>query len=106
MVDPDMDDGGEPSNDDFNRGDGDPAVGKELTEFFLFLLSDGKALRQYYDRGSDDAEESPRDRLIGTRRFQTQAGELLKTGTLKEIEEHILAVQGSYAKPLTIVWRM
>jgi hypothetical protein len=83
--------------DDFNRGDGDPDVGRELTAFFLFLLSDGEALRQYYDR-------STRDDVIGRQGFQTGAGDLLRDGSLKEIEEHILAIRGSYAKPLVIVW--
>ena len=93
-------------NADFNRGNGDPAVGKELKEFFLYLLADKHALRQYYDRGEEGVEESPRDSLIRERQFKTNAGELLKTGTLKEIEEHILAVEGSYSKPLTIVWSL
>ena len=93
-------------NVDFNRGEGDPAIGQELKEFFLYLLSDKHALRDYYDRGEEGVEESPRDRLIRERQFKTDAGELLKTGTLKKIEEHILAVEGSYSKPLTIVWSL
>ncbi len=83
--------------DDFNRGNGDPEVGKELTEFFIDLLRDGDALRRYYDRDT-------RDGLIAEREFATRAGELLQGGSLNEIEEHILAVRGSYAKPLVIVW--
>jgi hypothetical protein len=93
-------------NADFNRGEGDPAVGKELKEFFLFLLGDKHALRKYYDRGEEGVEESPRDTLIRERQFKTDAGRLLREGTLKEIEEHILAVEGSYSKPLTIVWSL
>jgi hypothetical protein len=91
--------------DDFNRGDGDPEIGKELTEFFLHLLKDGKALKQYYDRGTDDDGVTRRELLIRDYRFNTRAGEiLLEKDSLKAIEEHILAVPGSYAKPLVIVW--
>ena len=83
--------------DDFDRGDGDPEIGRELAEFFLYLLSDGAALRDYYDRGT-------RDGLLDRRGFKSRVGELLRDGSLREIEEHILAIEGSYAKPLTIVW--
>ena len=83
--------------DDFNRGDGDPDVGRELTAFFLELLADGEALKRYYDRDT-------RDGLIDDRQWSTNAGDLLRNGSLKEIEEHILAIRGSYAKPLVIVW--
>jgi hypothetical protein len=83
--------------DDFDRGKGDPDIGRELTEFFLYLLSDGEALRQYYDRATRDA-------VIDRRGFNTGAGDLLREGSLKEIEEHILAVGGSYKKPLVVVW--
>jgi hypothetical protein len=93
----DQDDNGATDPDDFDRGDGDPAVGRELTAFFLYLLSDGEALREYYDR-------STRDDVIDRQGFQTNAGDLLREGSLKQIEEHILAIPGSYAKPLTIVW--
>lgn len=84
-------------NDDFDRGNGDPEIGKELTAFFLYLLSDGAALREYYDR-------STRNGLIDRRGFKTGAGDVLRNGSLAEIEEHILAIRGSYAKPLVVVW--
>lgn len=83
--------------DDFDRGKGDPDIGEELTKFFLYLLSDGEALRRYYDRAT-------RDSVIGRHGFNTRAAELLREGSLKEIEEHILSVGGSYKKPLVIVW--
>lgn len=85
------------AGNDFDRGGGDPAVGKELTSFFLYLLSDGTALRDYYDRAT-------RDSVIDRQTFETIAGDLLRDGSLKEIEVHILAQGGSYAKPLVIVW--
>ncbi|MBA2383357.1 MAG: hypothetical protein H0V68_01650 [Actinobacteria bacterium] len=96
-MDPNVGDGGTIDPDEFDRGSGDPEVGRELTDFFLYLLSDGKALRDYYDRGT-------RDSLIDQRGFTTRAADLVREGSLKEIEEHILAVRGSYAKPLVIVW--
>lgn len=83
--------------DDFNRGDGDPEIGRELTDFFLYLLSDGAALRDYYDRDT-------RSDVIARRGFKTRAGDVLREGSLTEIEEHILAIRGSYAKPLMVVW--
>ena len=96
MYDPEN--GGEGgSNPDPDRGDGDPEIGKELAEFFLYLLSDGDALRDYYNRPT-------RNDVIGRRSFKTDAASLLENGSLKEIEEHILAIGGSYAKPLVIVW--
>jgi hypothetical protein len=93
------DDGGGDMNDgdEFDRGKGDPDTGRELTDFFLYLLSDGEALREYYDRAT-------RDEIIGRQGFNTNAGDLLREGSLKEIEEHILSVGGSYRKPLVIVW--
>jgi hypothetical protein len=93
----DQDDYSTSDPDDFDRGSGDPEIGRELTQFFLYLLSDGQALRDYYDR-------STRNDVIGRQGFSTAAGDLLRDGTLKEIEEHILAIRGSYAKPLVIVW--
>jgi len=90
-------DGGMHDPDDFDRGNGDPEIGKELTMFFLDLLSNGKDLRDYYDRGK-------RDDFITGRGLSTRASTLVREGSLSEIEEHILAVRGSYAKPLVIVW--
>jgi hypothetical protein len=96
------------NNEDFYRGNGDAATGRELRTFFLMLLADPGALRKYYDRGEEGGEEemSPRSKLIDAQRWETDAGRLLKEGTLKEIEEHILAIEGSYAKPLSIVWSL
>ena len=76
---------------------GDPNVGEELRQFFLYLLSDGEALTAYYDRDR-------RDGVIARRGFKTGAGDLLREGSLRDIEEHILAVTGSQARPLLIVW--
>lgn len=76
---------------------GDPLVGEELRQFFLYLLSDGEALTAYYNRDR-------RDEIIARQGFKTGAGDLLRDGSLREIEEHILAVPGSFAKPLVIVW--
>lgn len=76
---------------------GDPNVGEELRQFFLYLLSDGEALTAYYDR-------ERRNDVIARRGFKTEAGDLLRDGSLREIEEHILAVTGSHASPLLIVW--
>lgn len=79
---------------------GDPAIGEELRQFFLWLLSDGKALTEYYDPDG-------REGIIDGREFASEPDEvrrLLKDGTLREIEEHILAVRGSVARPLVVVW--
>ena len=97
------------NNEDFYRGDGDPEIGEELRTFFLKLLADPAALRQYYDRGEKGLvdEETPRGQLIDTQdELRDETKELLKRGKLKEIEEHILAIPGSYAKPLHIVWML
>jgi hypothetical protein len=89
--------GPEQSGDGVNRPPGDAKIGKELTEFFIGLLKDGDALKRYYDR---DTRES----LIDERAWDTEAGDLIRDGKLKDIERHILAQGGSYAKPLMIVW--
>jgi len=96
------------NDEDFYRGEGNREIGEELTRFFLMLLADPAALRQYYDRGEPglDEEETPRSRLINGQDFRDDTKELLKNGTLKTIEEHVLAIDGSYAKPLWIVWRL
>ena len=96
------------NNEDFYRGDGNPEIGEELRTFFLKLLSDPQALRQYYDRGEKDLldDDTPRGQLIDSQEMQDETKRLLKNGTLKEIEEHILAIPGSYAKPLHIVWML
>jgi hypothetical protein len=83
--------------DDFNRGNGDPDIGRELTAFFIGLLQDGEALRNYYDRDT-------REEFLSNRGLRTDVTDLLRDGSLSTIEEHILAVPGSYAKPLVIVW--
>ena len=84
-------------NDDFNKGNGDADLGRELTRFFIGLLQDGEALRRYYDRDT-------REEFIGDQGLSEEAARLVRGGSLNEIEEHILAVPGSYAKPLVIVW--
>lgn len=80
---------------------GNPEIGEELRQFFLWLLSSGETLTQYYD-------PSQREAIIDGRDFANEDPDevrrLLKDGTLREIEEHILAVQGSQARPLVIVW--
>ena len=83
--------------DDFNRGDGDADVGRELTRFYIGLLADGEALRRYYDRDT-------RGGLIDEHKGYERRATSCANGSLKEIEEHILAIHGSYAKPLVIVW--
>ena len=95
-------------NDEFYRGEGDEAIGKELRTFFLKLLAEPETLRQYYDRGEPGLaeEETPRSRLINGQNMRDETKELLKSGSLKMIEEHILAIEGSYAKPLSIVWSL
>jgi hypothetical protein len=85
------------NDSDPDKGNGDPEIGKELADFFLYLLSDGEALRDYYNRPT-------RSDVIGRQGLRPDAASLLENGSLKEIEEHILAVGGSYAKPLVIVW--
>jgi len=96
------------NNEDFYRGDGDPEIGEELRAFFLKLLADPDALRRYYDRGEKGLldDETPRSQLIDTENLRDETKELLKNGRLKEIEEHILSIPGSYAKPLHIVWML
>ena len=84
-------------NDDFNKGSGNPDIGRELTRFFIGLLEDGEALRRYYDRDT-------REEFIGNQGLSEEAARLVLGGSLNDIEEHILAVPGSYAKPLVIVW--
>jgi len=78
---------------------GDPKIGEELRQFFLYLLANGDALQRYYDRET-------REEVISKQGFATSAGDLLRDGTLREIEEHILAVTNSprQAAPLMIVW--
>lgn len=91
-------DGSSMSEDDVDRGEGVETVGRELIDFFLYLLSDGEALKRYYNRGT-------RTEIIGGRPgLSPHAKKVLEEGSLREIEEHILAVGGSYAKPLMIVW--
>ncbi len=96
------------NNEDFYRGEGNPEIGEELRTFFLKLLADPEALRRYYDRGERGLldDDTPRGMLIAEQEMSDEARELLKNGTLKEIEEHILAIPGSYAKPLHIVWML
>jgi hypothetical protein len=84
-------------NDDFNRGNGNPDIGRELTRFYIGLLQDGEALRRYYDRDT-------REEFIANQGLSEEAARLVLGGSLNDIEEHILAVPGSYAKPLVIVW--
>ena len=96
MSVPEQSGSGTGDNDDFNRGDGNADIGRELTKFFIGLLQDGDALRRYYDRDT-------REEFIGTR-LTGEAATLVRDGRLNEIEEHILAIPGSYAKPLMIVW--
>ena len=95
-------------NEDFYRGDGNPEIGEELRTFFLKLLADPEALRRYYDRGEPGQldDDTPRGQLIDEQHVSAETRELLKNGKLKEIEEHILAIPGSYAKPLHIVWML
>jgi hypothetical protein len=94
-----------------DRGSGDPDIGAALTEFFLALLKNGDDLREYYDRsGRDNVINRLVPRTLAADNTtlddakRTTAVDLIREGSLRDIEEHILAQGGSYAKPLTIVW--
>ena len=78
---------------------GDPEIGEELRQFFLYLLANGDAMQRYHDPEGREEE-------IGRRGFKTDAANLLRDGSLREIEQHILAVTNSplKARPLMIVW--
>ena len=77
----------------------DPKIGQELRDFFLDLL-DGKNLVAYHE-GRDEYISSRRQQVIGDTGLSDEAERLLREGTLREIEEQIMAVTGSHkAVPL------
>ena len=80
----------------------DPKIGQELRNFFLDLL-DNKNLVAYHE-GRDKYISSRRYDLIGDRGLSDEAERLLREGTLREIEEQVMAVTGSHkAVPLFVI---
>jgi len=80
----------------------DPKIGQELRHFFLDLL-DGKNLVAYHE-GRDKYISGRRQQVIGDKGLGDEAERLLREGTLQEIEEQVMAVEGSHkAVPLFII---
>lgn len=79
-----------------------PQIGQELRDFFLDLL-DNKNLRAYHD-DRDTYIATRCQGVIGDKGLSKEAELVLREGTLRDIEEQIMAVEGSHkAIPLFVV---
>jgi hypothetical protein len=72
-------------------------TGRELQRFFIGLLENGQDLRDYTSPGL-------RQDVVGRKELSEYARWLLEEGSLREIEENIVQIPGSHARPWLIVW--
>jgi len=80
----------------------DPKIGQELRDFFLDLL-DSKNLVAYHE-ARDKYISARLKQVIGDKGLSGEAERLLREGTLREIEEQVMAVTGSHkAVPLFVI---
>ncbi len=80
-----------------NIGTPNEDTGRELQKFFIELLASGEDLKNY-------TTPSTRHGVIGQKDLSQYAQDLLRDGSLREIEENIAKIPGSQARPWLIVW--
>jgi hypothetical protein len=82
---------------DENIGEPNEDTGRELQKFFIELLASGDDMKDY-------TTPSSRQGVIARKELSPYAQNLLKKGSLREIEENIAMIPGSQARPWLIVW--
>jgi hypothetical protein len=82
---------------DNNIGTPNEETGRELQRFFIELLASGEDMKSYTTPAS-------RQGVIGRKDLSQYAQDLLREGSLREIEENIAKIPGSQARPWLIVW--